>query len=58
MPSGNLDARTTCKADGADIAYIPDKFAQQELKELIQKKKNLYTHYEPVEVIHSFIVLV
>ena len=43
------DARTTCKADGADIAYIPDRFAQQELKELIQNKKNIFPHYEPVE---------
>ena len=39
-----------CKDDGGDLAYIPDKFAQQELKELIQNKKNIYDHYEPVEV--------
>ena len=43
-------ARATCRADGADIAYVPDRFAQQELKELIENKKNIYPHYDPVEV--------
>ena len=46
-------AREVCKEDGADLAYIPDRFAQQELKELILSKKNIFPHYQNMEDVSS-----
>ena len=53
IPKTFADATQTCKDDDGDLAYIPDRFAQQDLKELIQNKKPKqgYEHYIPVEVI-------
>ena len=49
MVKNFTSARATCKDDGADLAYIPDRFAQQELKELILSKKNIFPHYQNME---------
>lgn len=42
-------ADRACEAEGAFLAYIPDNFVQNELREEIERKKSKYDHFAETE---------